>query len=83
MNENYGVYIIELIAILISVIFAYKTAKLVTQKRAYSIIILIYTFSVWGLTYEGGTLSENFALPILIYRSIFIHKNDICKRRNN
>ena len=76
INESYGVYALELISILITVLFVYKTAKIITEKRIYSIVALIYTFSVWGVTYEGGTFCENFALPLLMIRSVFIYKND-------
>lgn len=66
INETNGIYIMELISIILSTLFAYKTIKIITQKRIYSVLGLIYTFSAWVVIYEGGTFSESFALPILM-----------------
>lgn len=82
INEDSGVYVIELLSILISTLFAYKTIKIITQKRLYASIGVIYTFSMWSAVYEGGTFSENFALPILMIRSVPIYKENTTKRGN-
>lgn len=82
INADRGVYVMEFLSIFISTLFAYKTIKIITQKRIYSILGLIYTFSAWAIIYEGGTFSENFALPIIMIRSIPIHKANTTKRKN-
>ena len=81
INENYGIYLLELISIFISVLFGYKTIKLITDKKIYSIIGIIYTFSVWRVTFEIGTLSENFALPLLFIGTYFFTKEILKKQR--
>ena len=78
INSKYGVYLLELISIFISVLFGYKTIKLITDKKLYSIIGIIYTFSVWGVTFEGGTFSESFALP-LMFIGIYLFTKKIFK----
>ena len=49
-----------------------------TEKRGYSILGIIYTFSVWGATFEGGTFSESFALPIL-FIGVYLFTKKILK----
>ncbi len=65
INERYGIYILETIGIFISVLFSYKTIKVITNKRIYSIIGVVYAFSAWHFVNEGGSFSENFALPLI------------------
>lgn len=65
INENYGVYLLELFSIFLSVLFCYKICYLITKKKLLAILGLIYVFSTWILTYDGGTYSESFALPLL------------------
>ena len=65
MNENYGIYFLELISIFLSALFCYKICYLLTKKKLSAIFGLIYVFSTWILTYDGGTYSESFALPLL------------------
>ena len=66
INQKFGVYALELISIFISVLFSFKIIMEMTQKKWYAIIGVLYTFSVWEVTFEGGTFSESFALPILM-----------------
>lgn len=70
-----GVYFLELIAIIISVAFSYKIIKLISCKDFYAIIGTIYTFSVWSITFEGGTFSEIFALPAIFLGIYILLKN--------
>lgn len=65
INEPYGLYLLELISIFISVLFSYKTINLITGKKIYSVLGTIFTFSTWGIVFESGTFSESFALPII------------------
>jgi len=65
MHKTFGIYLLELISILISVLFSYKTIKIITDKKIYSLIGVLYAFSIWTVTYEYGTISEHFALPLL------------------
>lgn len=65
INRNIGIYIIELISIFISVLFSYKTIKVITKDNLYSVLGVIYAFTVYIVTFEMGTLSENFALPFI------------------
>lgn len=65
INKEIGMYILELIAIFISVIFSYKSIKVITNSNLYSVLGTIYSFSIYSVTFENGTISENFALPLI------------------
>ena len=65
INKEIGIYILELIAIFISVLFSYKSIKVITNSNLYSILGTIYAFSIYSVTFESGTISENFALPLI------------------
>ncbi len=64
-GEN-GIYFIEYLAIFITTLFGYKTIKLVTNSKTFSIIGTIYALSMWVPTNEHGTLSEVFAMPFIM-----------------
>ena len=74
INRNIGMYLLELLAIFISVVFSYKTIKIVTNNNLYSILGTIYSFSIYPVTYDGGTLSETFALPLISIGVYFFSK---------
>ena len=78
INERYGIYILELLSIFISVLYAYKTIKVITNNDIYSLLGIIYTFSIWVLCFEVGTFSESFALPI-IFVGIYLFTIKILK----
>ena len=65
MNMKYGIYLLEWLSIFIGVLFGYKTLYLITSNKIYSIIGLIYSFSIWTVTFEKGTISETFSLPLI------------------
>lgn len=61
-----GIYIIEYLALLITTIFGYKTIKLITNSKLLGVIGTIYALCLWIPTNEFGTLSEVFAMPLLM-----------------
>lgn len=61
-----GIYIIEYLALLITTIFGYKTVKLITNRKLLGVIGTIYALCLWIPTNEYGTLSEVFAMPLLM-----------------
>lgn len=65
INKEFGMYLLELVAIFISVLFSYKSIKVITNSNLYSILGTIYAFSIYSVTFESGTISENFALPLI------------------
>lgn len=60
---EFGVYIIEYLALLVTTIFGYKTVKLVSKSKILGIVGSLYSLCLWIPTSEQGTLSEVFALP--------------------
>jgi len=83
INERFGIYLLELLSIIISVAFSYKTIKLITNNRFYATMGIIYSFSVWGITFYGGSFSENFAMPIILIGIYILARILTCDKRTN
>ena len=81
LNGSFGMYLLELISVFISVLFSYKTLYIITNKKIYSILGVIYAFSIWAPTWMGGTFSESFALP-LICAGMFLYSKYMLKDKN-
>ena len=61
-----------ILAFFIAVLFGYKAINKITNNKIMSIIGVMYAFSIWINTSEGGSFVEVFALPFLfigIYKS--------------
>lgn len=66
-----GVWIIEVIFMFVSVTFAYKLARKFVNKPI-SLLITIISFSLMNIYFEGGNLTEEYAIPFeLIALNIF------------
>lgn len=64
ISFNNGIWFIELISLFISCIFMYKTARLKTGKISSAFIVVI-ALSLLLNYFEGGNLTEEYALPFL------------------
>ncbi len=73
-----GVWFIEWLGLFITVIFMYKTVRMLsTSKFASYLILLIIVFIYTSRYYEGGNLTETYALPwiamaVYIYLKFFM-----------
>lgn len=66
-----GVWLIEIIFMFVSVTFAYKLARKFVN-RSISLLITIISFSLMNTYFDGGNLTEEYALPFqLIALNIF------------
>lgn len=67
---NHGIWFVELFFMLMSVIGGYKLARLVAGK-VQSALVIVIVFSLMYVYFEGGNLTEEYALPMQIW-SLFI-----------
>jgi hypothetical protein len=68
-----GIWIYEIISMFISIIYCYKIAIIVTNNRMVSFLTILCSFAILGIYFQGGNLSEEYALPfIAISLYIFI-----------
>ena len=61
-----GMYFIEYLALFITMVFGYKTVKVITNSKLLGILGIIYCSCLWMPTNEQGTLVEVFAMPFLM-----------------
>lgn len=86
LSGEFGVYLFEYLALLITTVVGYKTIKGLTNSKGLGIIGIIYSMCAWMPTHEQGTLSEVFALPFMtigIYLFVKCVKNDIHLPKSN
>ena len=86
LSGEFGVYLLEYLALLITTTVGYKTIKLITNSKALGVIGIIYSMCAWMPTHEQGTLAEVFALPFMtigIYLFAKCVKNDIYLPKSN
>ena len=70
ISERFGVWILEFIAVLLTFYFIYKIARLICS-RSMAVFVLLLCSSALFQYFEGGNLTEEYALPF-IAASIFI-----------
>lgn len=73
LNYEHGVYFLELAAIFIAALFAYKTALLLTNRWV-GTIAAIFCMLPLAYTLEGGNLCEEYALPFMCIGLYFATK---------
>lgn len=64
IHQRHGIFVMECLAIFVSAIFMYKTARLFAG-RAVSTAASVFCVLLTALFLEGGNLSEEFALPFI------------------
>ncbi len=73
INNKYGIWIIELLFIFISLLYAKKITSLYTKNKIVNVFIVICAFSFYAVFFEGGNLVEEYAVPFIMISSyIFI-----------
>lgn len=77
LNEKVGIWIIEIIMLFCSLVFSYKLARLFTNKFN-SIIATIISFIPLVYTFEGGNLTEEYAI-LFIMISLYLFTRDLKK----
>ncbi len=65
INRNWGIWLIELIFLFFSFLFIYKIARFNNKKVASIIVLLLTTINLFDY-YQGGNLTEEFALLFII-----------------
>ena len=60
-----GIWIYEIISMFISIIYCYKTAIIITNNKIVSFLTILCSFAVLGTYFEGGNLTEEYALPFI------------------
>lgn len=72
ISDYRGVWVIEFVFLLITLIALYKTARLFCDK-AFSYVSVFFSFSLLFTYFDGGNYTEEYALPfIAIAQYIFI-----------
>ncbi len=64
ISEDFGLWIIELITIFVSMYFMYRIARLICNDLE-SLFVLIISFVPMFSYFEGGNLVEEYALPFI------------------
>lgn len=68
VDGNIGIYLIELVGMFVATLFTYKTAALATKRTGIRLLAtFIVVFWCGKHVYEGGNLTETYALPWLAY----------------
>ena len=66
INYYHGIYVLELIALLVTALFSYRLALLITKRnRVIATCATMFSMSLLVVTLEGGNLSEEYALPFI------------------
>ena len=66
LNEQIGIWVIELITIFIIFLFTYKIARLLQCSRCLSYFIVTIGISVLSWYFDGGNLTEEYACAFII-----------------
>ncbi len=75
VNNNYaGIWIIEVIFMLINLIFMYKISKLFLKSDILSIIAIIIVNLSFVTYFQGGNFTEEYALPFIIISLYYMIK---------
>lgn len=75
INYHFGIFFIECIFLLVGIIFAYKTAKLITKdKKWISCLSAIFSTLLLVYTLDGGNYTEEYALLFINVATYFVVK---------
>lgn len=73
LNYDHGIYFLELAALFVAALFAYKTALMLTN-RWIATIAAIFCMLPLAYTLQSGNLSEEYALPFMCVGLYFATK---------
>ncbi len=74
INEHWGIWLLENIAIFISLLFSYKFAKIITSNKIVSYISTICAFLSLAYVYNGGSYSDEWDIPLIIISLYYFTK---------
>ena len=75
INYYHGLYLIELITLFVTILFAYKTALFITdQKKPISVLSSIFSMLLLVVALQGGNLCEEYALPFITIALYYVTK---------
>lgn len=80
INDKYGIWLLELLSLFVSVLFLFKFTQLFV-RNVYGYLIVVLGLTPLCVYFEGGNLTEEYALPFIsialyIFIKYFI-ENDI------
>lgn len=71
----HGLYFIEFTAMIVSIIFAYKTALIIANNNRWvAVFSSVFAMLLLVVTLQGGNLSEEYAIPFLCTALYFVTK---------
>lgn len=75
VNYHFGIFLIECIFLFVGIIFAYKTAKLITKdKKWLSCFSAIFATLLLVYTLDGGNYTEEYAIFFINIATYFVTK---------
>lgn len=74
INEHWGIWLLENIAIYISLLFSYKFAKMITNNKVVSFLSVICSFLSIAYVYNGGSYSDEWDIPLIIISLYYFTK---------
>ena len=75
INYHFGIFLIECIFLFVGIIFAYKTAKLITQNKKWlSCFSAIFATLLLVYTLDGGNYTEEYAILFINIATFFVTK---------
>lgn len=75
INYHFGIFLIECIFLFVGIIFAYKTAKLITKNKKWvSCFSAIFATLLLVYTLDGGNYTEEYAILFINIATYFVTK---------
>ncbi len=73
INSDWGIWIIEILSLMIACIFLYKTARLFSECII-AVLCVGISISAMGEFFQGGNYTEEFALPFMAISLYFFNE---------
>jgi len=77
-----GIWVYEIISLFISLIICFKTVLIITNSRMLSFFSILCAFALLGSYFEGGNLTEEYALPFISI-SLYIFTKHFFTKENS
>ena len=75
INHYHGLWVIDLITLVIALLFAYKTALLISENNQWiAIVSVLFSALLLVVTLEGGSLAGQYALPFICIALYYVTK---------
>jgi len=82
LHPTRGIWMMEVIALYLGILFSYKTARLFLSRRT-SFLAVIMSYSLLGNCFRGGNMTEEYAIPFIaasLYFFLNYFHNNVIKR---